>query len=143
MPLLDVLQRVPMLSFLPVVLLSFSAILSQQAAAELVSIVSDFHGARRRTLFFYLLSIAEDYPQRAARGRRHVCFTARLRWRVLELPFAAISLIWNSMMSWAGEWFFLMAAEIFTVGHRDFRLAGLGAYLHGGRADRGDVTAIG
>jgi NitT/TauT family transport system permease protein len=69
-------------------------------------------------------------------------FTARLLWRVLELPFAAISLIWNSMMSWAGGWFFLMAAEIFTVGHRDFRLAGLWVYLHEA-ADRGDVTAIG
>jgi NitT/TauT family transport system permease protein len=47
----------------------------------------------------------------------------------IELPFAAIGLIWNSMMSWAGGWFFLMAAEIFTVGARDFRLPGLGAYL--------------
>jgi NitT/TauT family transport system permease protein len=53
-----------------------------------------------------------------------------LQLRTLELPFAAISLVWNSMMSWAGGWFFLMAAEIFTVGQRDFRLPGLGAYLH-------------
>jgi len=45
------------------------------------------------------------------------------------LPFAAIGLVWNSMMSWAGGWFFLMAAEIFTVGKRDFRLPGIGAYL--------------
>ena len=45
-----------------------------------------------------------------------------LRLTTIELPFAAIALIWNSMMSWAGGWFFLMAAEIFTVGQRDFRL---------------------
>ena len=57
-------------------------------------------------------------------------FNTWLRFKTLELPFAAISLIWNSMMSWAGGWFFLMAAEIFTVGQRDFRLPGLGAYLH-------------
>src|SRR5438309_12122937 len=45
------------------------------------------------------------------------------------------------MMSWAGGWFFLMAAEMFTVGQRDFRLPGLGAYLRAA-ADRGDVHAI-
>ena len=56
-------------------------------------------------------------------------FDAWLRFKTLELPFAAIGLIWNSMMSWAGGWFFLMAAEIFAVGDRDFRLPGLGSYL--------------
>jgi NitT/TauT family transport system permease protein len=45
------------------------------------------------------------------------------------------------MMSWAGGWFFLMAAEIFTVGQRDFRLPGLGAYLHQA-SSKGDFTAI-
>jgi NitT/TauT family transport system permease protein len=45
------------------------------------------------------------------------------------------------MMSWAGGWFFLMAAEIFTVGDRDFRLAGLGSYLQTA-ANRGDMHAI-
>lgn len=52
-----------------------------------------------------------------------------MRFKFLELPFAALSLIWNSMMSWAGGWFFLMAAEAFTVGERDFRLPGLGSYI--------------
>ena len=66
---------------------------------------------------------------------------AFLRFKILELPFAAISLIWNSMMSWAGGWFFLMAAEIFSVGQRDFRLPGLGAYLHEA-ASQGDIKAI-
>ena len=65
-----------------------------------------------------------------------------LRLTTIELPFAAIGLIWNSMMSWAGGWFFLMAAEIFTVGQRDFRLPGLGAYLSEA-ASAGDLRAIG
>ncbi len=66
---------------------------------------------------------------------------AWLRFKKLELPFGMIGLIWNSMMSWAGGWFFLMAAEIFTVGARDFRLPGLGAYLHEA-ANQGDTHAI-
>ena len=65
-----------------------------------------------------------------------------LRLTTIELPFAAIALIWNSMMSWAGGWFFLMAAEIFTVGQRDFRLPGLGAYLSEA-ASMGNLRAIG
>src|SRR5262249_5659169 len=64
-----------------------------------------------------------------------------MRLRVLELPFAALGLIWNSMMSWAGGWFFLMAAEIFKVGSRDFRLPGLGAYLQTA-ADANDLKAV-
>jgi NitT/TauT family transport system permease protein len=41
--------------------------------------------------------------------------------QTVELPFAAIGLLWNSIMSWSGGWFFLMAGEIFNVGSRDFR----------------------
>jgi NitT/TauT family transport system permease protein len=52
-----------------------------------------------------------------------------------------MSLIWNSIMSWSGGWFFLMAAEIFTLGQRDFRLPGLGSYLQEA-ANRGDTKAI-
>ncbi|HLO30793.1 MAG TPA: ABC transporter permease subunit [Anaerolineales bacterium] len=64
-----------------------------------------------------------------------------LRFKRLEVPFATIGLIWNSVMSWAGGWFFLMAAEIFTVGSRDFRLPGLGAYLQEA-ANQGDFRSI-
>jgi NitT/TauT family transport system permease protein len=64
-----------------------------------------------------------------------------LRFKTMELPFGANGLIWNSMVSWAGGWFFLMAAESFNVGHRDFRLPGLGSYLQAA-ANAGDTTAI-
>jgi len=63
------------------------------------------------------------------------------RFRSLEFPFGTISFIWNSMMSWAGGWFFLMAAEIFTVGDKDFRLPGLGSFLHEA-SDKGNYPAI-
>jgi NitT/TauT family transport system permease protein len=65
---------------------------------------------------------------------------AWLRFRLVELPFATQPLIWNSILSWAGGWFFLMAAESFTVGERDFRLPGLGSYLQKA-AETGDVVA--
>jgi len=68
-------------------------------------------------------------------------FDPWLRFKAVELPFAAIGLLWNSIMSWSGGWFFLMAAEIFHVGARDFRLHGLGAYLQTA-ANEGNLTAV-
>jgi NitT/TauT family transport system permease protein len=59
----------------------------------------------------------------------------------LELPYAAIGLVWNSMMSVAGGWFFLLACEMFVLGNRDLRLAGLGSYLQTA-ANAGDTRAI-
>jgi NitT/TauT family transport system permease protein len=128
MPLLDVLQSVPILSFLPVVLLSLSAILPIKIAAELASIVLIFTSqAWNLTFAWYqsLTTIPKDLHEASSIFRLNTW----LKFKKLELPFGTISLIWNSIMSWAGGWFFLMAAEIFTVGSRDFRLPGIGAYL--------------
>jgi NitT/TauT family transport system permease protein len=140
MPLLDVLQSVPILSFLPVVLLSFSAVLPQRVAAECAAVVLIFTSQAWNLIFAWYQSL-KTVPHELREASAIFRFNGWLRFRTLELPFAAISLIWNSMMSWAGGWFFLMAAEIFTVGERDFRLPGLGAYLHEA-ANHGDITAI-
>src|SRR5579885_1334839 len=63
------------------------------------------------------------------------------RFLVLEVPASMIGLIWNSMMSWAGGWFFLMASEQFTIGSKSFQLPGLGSYLQLA-ANNGDTGAI-
>src|SRR6185437_13974139 len=59
----------------------------------------------------------------------------------LELPYGTIGLVWNSMVSIAGGWFFLMACEMFVLGKRDFRLPGLGSYLQTA-ASTGDTASI-
>lgn len=140
LPLLDVLQSVPILSFLPVVLLSFSTILPQNVAAELASIILIFTSQVWNLIFAWYQSLT-TIPRDLREASSVFRFNGWLRLKTLELPFAAIGLIWNSMMSWAGGWFFLMAAEIFTVGQRDFRLPGLGAYLHEA-ASQGNLQAI-
>ena len=140
LPLLDVLQSVPILSFLPVVVLSLSALLPLRLAAELASIVLIFTSQVWNLTFAWyqsLITVPTELQEASATFR----LSGWTRLTTLELPFAAIGLVWNSMMSWAGGWFFLMAAEIFTVGDRDFRLPGLGAYLHEA-ANRGNVGAI-
>src|SRR6476620_8952347 len=140
MPLLDVLQSVPILSFLPIVLLSLSAILPQAFAAELAAIVLIFTSqAWNMTFSFYqsMTTIPTEMREAAAVFR----FNPWLRFKIVELPFAAIGLLWNSMMSWSGGWFFLMASEIFNVGSRDFRLPGIGSYLQTA-ANTGNLYAV-
>ena len=140
LPLLDVLQSVPILSFLPVVLLSLIVIMPQKMAAELASITLIFTSQVWHLTFAWYQSLT-TIPVELREAGTVFRLNAWLRFKTLELPFSTISLIWNSMMSWAGGWFFLMAAEIFTVGERDFRLQGLGAYLQEA-ASQGDLKAI-
>lgn len=128
LPLLDILQSVPILSFLPVALLGFSAILPEGLAVDLAAIVLIFTSQVRNLTFGWYQSLT-TIPKELREASATFRFGGWLRFKTLELPFAANSLIWNSVMSWAGGWFFLMAAEMFSVGDRDFRLPGLGAYL--------------
>jgi NitT/TauT family transport system permease protein len=140
MPLLDILQSVPILSFLPVVLLSLTVVLPENLAAEIAAIVLIFTSqAWNMTYSFYqsVTTIPMELKEAAAVFR----LNPWLRFKTVELPFAALGLIWNSMMSWAGGWFFLMAAEIFTLGPRDFRLPGIGAYLQTA-ASAGNIHAV-
>lgn len=140
MPVLDILQSVPILSFLPVVLLSLTAILPQQTAVELAAVILIFTSqAWNLTFSFYqsMTTIPAELREAAAVFR----LSPWLRFREMEMPFASLGLIWNSVMSWAGGWFFLMAAEIFTLGDKDFRLPGLGAYLQTA-ASQGNISAL-
>lgn len=141
MPLLDVLQSVPILSFLPVVLLSLSAILPQKLAVELASIVLIFTSQVWNMTFGWYQSLT-TIPKELREASSIFRLNNWLRFKRLELPFGMLGLIWNSMMSWAGGWFFVMAAEMFTIGSRDFRLPGLGAYLREASIE-GDLRAIG
>lgn len=141
MPLLDVLQSVPILSFLPMVLLGLSSFLPQNVAAELASIVLIFTSQAWNITFAWYQSLT-TIPKELSEASSIFRLNKWMRFKTLELPFGMISLIWNSMMSWAGGWFFLMAAEIFTVGSRDFRLPGIGAYLQEA-AIQSDFRAIG
>jgi len=141
LPLLDVLQSVPLLSFLPVVLLSLVAVLPLTLALELSSIILIFTSQVWNMTFAWYQSLT-TIPRELRLTSTILGFSSWLSFKTMELPFAAITLIWNSMASWAGGWFFLMAAEMFTAGERNFRLPGLGSYLQAA-ANQGNLAAIG
>ncbi|MFQ3535886.1 MAG: ABC transporter permease subunit [Aggregatilineales bacterium] len=140
LPVLDVLQSVPILSFLPVVVLSLTAILPQAAALELAAIVLIFTSQVWNMTYSFYQSL-RTLPRELREAASVFRFNWWWRFRRVDLPFASIGLLWNSVMSWAGGWFFLMAAEIFTVGEKDFRLPGVGSYLQEA-ANANDTTAI-
>jgi NitT/TauT family transport system permease protein len=140
-PALDILQSIPVLSFLPTVLLAMIALFpGKTVGLEIGSVVLVFTGMVWNMVFsFYhsLLTIPEELME-AARAFR---LSSWQRFMRLELPASAIGLIWNSMMSWAGGWFFLMATETFTLGKESFTLPGLGSYL-AEAANKGSTGAI-
>jgi NitT/TauT family transport system permease protein len=140
-PLLDILQSIPVLSFLPGVMLAMVALFpNSQIGIELGSIVLIFTGQVWNIAFsFYssLKTIPRDLREAAIIYR----FSPWQRFLQLDVPFSTIGLVWNSMMSVAGGWFFLMACEMFVLGNRDFRLPGLGSFLQTA-AGNGDTRAI-
>jgi NitT/TauT family transport system permease protein len=140
-PLLDTLQSIPVLSFLPPVMVAMVALFpTRQLGVELGSIVLIVTG-QVWNMAFSVYSSFKNIP----RELQEAADIYRLSWwqkfLQLELPYSAIGLVWNSMMSMAGGWFFLMACEMFVLGNRDLRLPGLGSYLQTA-ANAGDTRAI-
>jgi NitT/TauT family transport system permease protein len=140
-PLLDILQSIPVLSFLPGVMLAMVALFpGRQVGLELGSVLLIFTGQVWNLAFSFYASL-KGLPGELVEASRTYHFGRWQRFYQLELPFGAIGLVWNSLMSVAGGWFFLMACEMFQLGNRDFRLPGLGSYLQTAAND-GDTQAI-
>jgi NitT/TauT family transport system permease protein len=140
-PLLDILQSIPVLSFLPGVMLAMVALIPHhQIGVELGSILLIFTGQVWNIAFSFYSSLKSE-PRELKEAAKIYRFGRWQRFAELDLPFATIGLVWNSMMSVAGGWFFLMACEMFVLGDRDFRLPGLGSFLQTA-ASHGNTRAI-
>src|ERR1022692_3219191 len=140
-PLLDVLQSIPVLSFLPGVMLAMVALFpGRQLGVEAGAILLIFTGQVWNMAFSFYASL-KSIPKEMHEAAKVYQFSWWQRFIEIELPFAAIGLVWNSMMSVAGGWFFLMACEMFVLGSRDFRLPGLGSFLQTA-ASAGDAQSI-
>ena len=138
---LDILQSIPVLSFLPGVMLAMVALFpTRQIGVEMGAIVLIFTGQVWNMAFSFYSSI-KSIPRELTEAARIYRFSRLQKLIELELPYAAIGLVWNSMVSVAGGWFFLMACEMFVLGSHDFRLPGLGSFLQTA-ASTGDGKAI-
>jgi NitT/TauT family transport system permease protein len=128
-PLLDILQSIPVLGFMPGLILALVALFPRSnVGLELAAVIMIFTGQAWNMTFSYyhsLRSVPDDLREVGAVYR--FSWWQRLKW--LELPYATLGLVWNSMLSMAGGWFFLMINETFRLGDRDFRLPGIGSYM--------------
>jgi len=140
-PLLDTLQSIPVLSFLPGVMLAMVSLFpTRQLGVELGSILLIFTGQVWNMTFSFYSSL-KNIPKEMREVAQIYRWSWWQRFTEMELPYAAIGLVWNSMMSVAGGWFFLMVCEMFMLGNRDLRLPGLGSYLQTA-ANAGNTRAI-
>src|SRR5580700_8781817 len=139
--LLDILQSIPVLSFLPGVMLAMVALFpSRQLGLELGSIVLIFTGQVWNIAFSFYSSL-KSIPRELREAADIYRFSRWQRFLELELPYATIGLVWNSIVSVASGWFFLMACEMFVLGDKDFRLPGLGSFLQTA-ASQGNTRAM-
>lgn len=141
-PVLDILQSVPVLTYLSFTVTFFLGLFpGQVAGAELASIFAIFTSqAWNMTFSFYqsLRTVPHDLEE-VCEGY-HLSGWQRF-WR-LEVPFAMPGLVWNMMMSMSGGWFFVVLSEAVTVGDTSVTLPGVGGYLAMAIAER-SLTAVG
>lgn len=129
LPALDVLQAIPVLGFLPGLVLTMVHLFpTRELGLEIACIVMIFTAQAWNMTFSFHGSL-RGIPQ----PLREVAAVQRFSWwktfRLVELPAAMIGLVWNSMMSMAGGWFFLTVNEAFKLGDHDYRLPGIGSYM--------------
>jgi len=128
-PLLDVMQSIPLLSFLPIFVISLITIFpNERLGLELACILLIFT-SQVWNMAFSVYGSMKAIPKEYNEVANIFNFNKFLRFFYVELPASMIGFVWNSMMSVAGGWFFLMASEMFVLGGKDFRLPGIGSYL--------------
>jgi NitT/TauT family transport system permease protein len=138
---LDILQSIPVLSFLPpVVLAMVSLVPGHQMGIEMAVILLIFTGQVWNLAFSFYSSL-KTIPREMLEASRIYRYSGWQRFWQLEMPFSTIGLVWNSIVSVAGGWFALIFCETFTMGDRNFQLPGLGSYIQTATY-AGDVRAL-
>lgn len=128
-PLLDILQSIPVLGFMPGLVLALAALFPHtNAGLELAAILMIFTGQVWNMTFSFYHSLRSIPPDLLEAGQIYR-FGWWRRFTKIEFPYTTVGLVWNGMMSMAGGWFFLTINEAFRLGTHDFRLPGVGAYM--------------
>ncbi len=140
-PALDILQSVPVLGFLTFTVVFFMHLFpGSQLGAECAAIFAVFTSQVWNMTFSFYQSL-RTIPSDLNEVSQHFQLSPWLRFWRLEAPFAAPGLIWNTMMSMSGGWFFVVASETIAIGDTNVRLPGIGSWL-ALAIERQDIGAV-
>jgi NitT/TauT family transport system permease protein len=140
-PALDILQSVPVLGFLTFTVTFFLRLFpGSELGAECAAVFAIFTSQAWNMAFSFYQSL-RTVPADLDEVSRHFQLSPWLKFWRLEAPFAAPGLIWNTMMSMSGGWFFVVASEAITVGDTTVKLPGIGSWLAVAIAAR-DIRAV-
>ncbi|WFU80789.1 ABC transporter permease subunit [Bradyrhizobium sp. CIAT3101] len=128
-PVLDILQSVPILGFLTFTVVFFMNLFpSQVLGAELASVFAIFT-SQAWNMTFSMYQSMRNVPKDLEEATQSFHLSGWQRFWRLDVPFAMPGLIWNAMMSMSGGWFFVVASEAITVGNTTVTLPGVGSYV--------------
>ena len=140
-PLLDILQSVPILGFLSFTTVFFMSLFPGKVAGlELAAIFAIFTSQAWNMAFSFYQSLT-TLPDDLEEATRSFQLASWQRFWRLEVPFAMPGLVWNTMLSMSGGWFFVVASEAITLGDKTWTLPGIGSYV-AAALDKRDMSAI-
>jgi NitT/TauT family transport system permease protein len=141
-PILDILQSVPILGFLSITVTGFIALFpGRLLGVECAAIFAIFTSQAWNMTFSVYQSLRTVPAELIEAARMYHLSPWKRFWR-LEVPHAIPSLVWNMMMSVSGGWFFVVASEAITVAGQTIMLPGIGSYIATAINQR-DLAAIG
>ena len=128
-PMLDILQSVPILGFQAIAIAPFIALFSGDLLGVECAAIFAIFTSQAWNMAFSLYQSMRNVPSELNEAARIFRLSSWQRFWRLELPFAMPGLLWNMMMSMSGGWFFLVAAEAISVAGQDIKLPGIGSYI--------------
>jgi NitT/TauT family transport system permease protein len=141
-PLLDILQSVPILGFISVTVVFFMALAPGRVlGAEYAAIFAIFTSQAWNMAFSFYQSL-RTVPSELVEASRNFGLSPWMKFWRLDVPFAMPQLIWNMMVSMSGSWFFVVASEAISVGNTTITLPGVGSYIALAIEQR-DLAAVG
>jgi len=128
-PLLDVLQSVPVLGYLSFTVVFFVSLFPGSVLGPELAAIFAIFTAQAWNMAFSFFQALRTVPHDLDEASRSFRFSGWQRFWRLEVPFAMPGLIWNTMMSMSGGWFFVVASEAISVGNLQIALPGIGSYV--------------
>jgi NitT/TauT family transport system permease protein len=141
-PLLDILQSIPILGFLSITVTGFIALFPGNLFGVECAAIFAIFTSQAWNMAFSLYQSLRTVPAELQEASRVFHLSAWQRFWRLEIPFAMPGLLWNMMMSMSGGWFFVVASEAISVSNQNIKLPGVGSYIAMAIEAR-DIGAIG